>query len=73
MVLLMADDPIQPTQTRFDWYAVEAFAKKDPFSIQDGINFSRKWIPRHISVLHIKVSLLQRENIRAEYGCYFRQ
>ena len=35
---------------------------KRPFSIQDGISLSRKWIPGHKSVLHIKVSLLQREN-----------
>ena len=35
----------------------------DFFSIQDGITLSRKSIPGHKSVLHIKVSLLQRENI----------
>ena len=47
------------------------------FFIQDGITLSRKWIPGHKSVLHFKVSLLQRENIkksknRSAYGCYFR-
>ena len=41
-MLLMAYDPTQPTQTRFDWYAVVAFAEKRPFFIQDGMNFSRK-------------------------------
>ena len=51
--------------------------KKYLFSIQDGITLSRKWISRHKSDLHIKVSLLQRENIeksknRSAYGCYFR-
>ena len=48
------------------------------FSIQDGITLSRKWVSGHQSVLHIKVSLLQRENIKklkncSVYGCYFRQ
>ena len=52
--------------------------KKTFVSIQDGITFSRKWIPGHISVLHVKVSLLQRENIkkskiRSAYECYFRK
>ena len=36
---------------------------KRPFSIQDGITLSRKSIPGHKSVLHIKVSLVERENI----------
>ena len=41
-------------------------------------NLSRKWIPGHKSVLHIKVSLLQSENIKksknqSAYGCYFRK
>ena len=60
----MAYDPIQPTQTRYDGYPVEAFTKKDIIFIQGGITLSRKWIPGCISVLHIKVSLLQRENTK---------
>ena len=52
--------------------------KKDLFSIQDGITLGRKSILGHKSVLHIKVSLVQRENIkksknRSAYGCYFRK
>ena len=38
--------------------------KKDLIFIQGGITLSRKWIPGYISVLHIKVSLLQRENTK---------
>ena len=38
--------------------------KKTFFTIQDGITLSRKSIPEHKSVLHIKVSLVQRENIK---------
>ena len=38
--------------------------KKTFFSIQDGITLSRKSIPGHKSVLHIKFSLVQRENIK---------
>ena len=39
----MAYDPIQPTQTRYDGYPVEAFAeKKTLFFIQGGITLSRK-------------------------------
>ena len=38
--------------------------KKDIILIQCGITLSRKWIPGYISVLHIKVSLLQRENTK---------
>ena len=38
--------------------------KKDIIFIQGGITLSRKWIPWYISVLHIKVSLLQRENTK---------
>ena len=30
-MLLMANDPIQPTQTRSDGYPIEAFAKKRPY------------------------------------------
>ena len=52
--------------------------KKDLIFIQRVITLSRKWIPGYISVLHIKVSLLQRENTktlrnRSAYGCYFRK
>ena len=36
--------------------------KKDLIFIQGGITLSRKWIPGYSSILHIKVSLLQREN-----------
>ena len=48
------------------------------FSIQDGITLRRKSIPGLRSVLHIKVSLVQHENIkisknRSAYGCYFRK
>ena len=60
LILLIAYDPIQPMQTRSDWYPGEAFAKKG------GIGLSRKWIPGYTSVLHIKVSLLQRENTKQE-------
>ena len=38
--------------------------KKDIIFIQGGITLSRKRIPGYISVLHIKVSLLQRENTK---------
>ena len=77
-MLLMAYDPIKPTQTRYDGYPVEAFAEKDIIFIQGGITLSWKWIPGYISVLHIKVSLLQRANTnksrnRSAYGCYFRK
>ena len=52
--------------------------KKNLFSIQDGITLSRNWIPGHKLVLHIKVSLLQRENIkksknRSAKGWYFQK
>ena len=74
----MANDPIQPPQTRFDWYVIVAFEYKEHFAIQEGLSFSRKWIPGHKSILHIKVSLLQRETIkksknRSVNGCYFRK
>ena len=77
-MLLMAYDPIQPTQIRYDGYPVEAFAKKYLIFNQGGITLSRKWIPEYTSVLHIKVSVLQRENTkksrnRSVYGCYFRK
>ena len=38
--------------------------KKDIIFIQGGITLSRKWIPEYLSVLQIKVSLLQRENTK---------
>ena len=38
--------------------------KKDLIFTQGGITLSRKWIPGYISVLHIKVYLLQRENTK---------
>ena len=41
-----------------------SICKKYLFFIQDGITLSRKSIPGHKSVQHIKVSLLQRENIK---------
>ena len=63
-MLLMAYDPIQPTQTRSDGYPVEHLHKKDLIFIQGGITLSRKCIPGYRSVLHIKVSLLQRENTK---------
>ena len=77
-MLLMAYDPIQPTQTRYDGYPVEAFGKKDLIFIQGGITLSRKWKPGYLSVLYIKVSLCQRENTkksrnRSAYGWYFRK
>ena len=77
-MLLMAYDPIQPTPTRYDGYPVEALQKKDIIFIQGGITLSRKWIPGNMSVLHIKIYLLQRENTkklrnRLAYECYFRK
>ena len=42
--------------------------KKDLIFIQGGITFIRKWIPGYISVLYIKVSLLQRENTKKNRG-----
>ena len=41
--------------------------KKNPFFIQDVITLNRKWVPGHKSVLHVKVSLLQRENIKKNW------
>ena len=38
--------------------------KKDHIFIQGGITLSLKWIPGYLSVLHIKVSLLQRKNTK---------
>ena len=38
--------------------------KKTLIFIQGGITLSWKWIPGYIAVLHIKVSLLQRENTK---------
>ena len=63
-MLLMAYDPIQPTQTRYDGYPVEAFAEKRHYFHSGRNNFKSEGIPGYISVLHIKVSLLQRENTK---------
>ena len=38
--------------------------KKDLIFIQSGITLSWKWIPGYLSVLRIKVPLLQRENTK---------
>ena len=38
--------------------------KKDLIFILGRITLSRKWIPGYLSVLHIKFSLLQRENYK---------
>ena len=38
--------------------------KKYLIFIQGGITLSREWIPGYTSVLHIKVSVLQRENTK---------
>ena len=66
---LFADaiDGLRPNSAYADpfWliYRGSICIKKTFFSIQDGITLNRKWIPGHESVLHIKISLLQRENI----------
>ena len=78
LMLLMAYDPIQPTQTRLDWYAVAALALKRPFSIKDGITLSRKRIPGInrsciSSFLCCNARILKKTKNRSAYGCYFRK
>ena len=64
LMLLMAYDPIQHTQTVVVDIRWKHLHKKDLIFIQGGITLRRKLIPGYISIMRIKVSLLQRENTK---------
>ena len=66
---LFADviDGLRPNSAYADplwWISGWSICIKNFIFIQGGITLSRKWIPGYISVLHIKVSLLQCENTK---------
>ena len=66
---LFADaiDGLRPNSAYTDpfwWISCGRICLKNLIFIQGGITLSRKWIPGYLSILHIKVSLLQRENTK---------